>query len=134
MNDVPLAHFANEEGSVALHSLGKARVLVVLTGRDTGAFGRGPLAALDRLLEERAPLELFFDLRGAEAASLEVSASWAVWLRLNASRLSHVGMLTRAPVIALSARVVQRFSELGERARIYTDASAFERAFRSLPN
>lgn len=134
MKDELVTRFADAHGSLSLHSLGKSRVLVVLTGRDSGAFGRAPFAALEERLAAGGSLELFFDLREAESASLEVSASWAVWLRVNAARLSHVGMLTRAPAIALSARVVTRFSELGERAHIYTDAAAFERAFRSLTN
>lgn len=134
MKDVPIARFEDAQGNITLHSLGKSRVLVVLAGRDTGAFGRAPFAALEERLAGCGALELFFDLREAESASLEVSASWGVWLRVNAARLLHVGLLTRAPAIALSARVVTRFSELGERAHIYADAGAFEKAFRSFEN
>lgn len=134
MADALITRFEDAEGSLELHSLGKTRVLVVLTGRDTGGFGRAPFVALEERLAAGGSLELFFDLRGAESASLEVSASWGVWLRVNAARLRHVGLLTRAPVIALSARVVTRFSELGARAQIYADATAFERAFRTFDN
>jgi hypothetical protein len=131
MTDVLLARFANADGSVALHSLGKARVLVVLSGKDAGAFGDAPFLELEQRLSLGEPLELFFDLHAAESASLDVSASWGVWLRRNAARLSRVCMLTRAPVIQLSARAVQRFSELGERARLYSDPVAFERELRA---
>ena len=106
-------------------------MLVVLEGRDVGAFGRAPFVELEQQLAAEGRLELFFDLRLAQHASLDVSASWAVWLKQNASRLTHVGMLTHAPGIALSAKTVQRFSELGARAHIYADSRAFERAFRS---
>lgn len=131
MVDVLLARFANAEGSVALHSLGKSRVLVVLNGRDRGAFGDAPFLELDQRLALGEPLELFFDLQAAEAASLEVSASWGVWLRRNAERLARVCILTRAPVIRLSAKAVQRFSELGERACLYSDPAEFERELRA---
>lgn len=106
-------------------------MLVVLEGKDTGAFGREPFAPLDARLAEQGALELFFDLRNAETASLDASASWAVWLRQNAARLARVAMLAGPPAIALSARTVQRFSALGERAHVYTDPAEFERALRS---
>lgn len=131
MTEVLLARFANVDGSVSLYGLGKDRVLVVLEGRDVGAFGDAPFLALNQRLPPGEPLELFFDLRAAESASLDVSASWGVWLRRNAERLSRVCMLTGAPVIQLSARAVQRFSQLGERARVYSDPVAFEREFRA---
>jgi hypothetical protein len=129
--DVVVGRFENAAGRVSLHSLGRTRMLVVLEGNDTGAFGREPFAELEARLAEQGSLELFFDLRSAQTASLDASASWAVWLRQNAARLARVAFLPGPPAIALSARAVQRFAALGERAHVYADATEFERDLRS---
>lgn len=120
--------FETDECRVEISPLGKGRVLVALHGHDRGSLGRVPFQQLEKLLAEHEPLELFFDLHEAEGATLEVSGSWAVWLRHNKSRLAHVSMLTGTPYVTLSAKTVQGFSELGERLRLYTDKVAFEAA------
>jgi hypothetical protein len=105
-------------------------VLVRLTGWDVGEFGDAPLKELDRLLGE-APLQLFIDARRVKGASIDVSSEWAQWLRRNRQRLAHVSMLTGAPFVQLTAKFVQRFADLGEVMRIYTDAGAFDAALAS---
>lgn len=116
--------------SVVLERLAPKRVLISLLGRDLGALGSKPLSSLERLLNGDDH-ELFFDLSEAQAATLDVSASWAIWLRANRARLSRVCLLPRAPMIRLSAETVSRFSQLGSRAVVYRDPVAFERALHA---
>ena len=102
-------------------------VLVKLTGWDVGEFGDAPLRELDGRLGA-GKLELFIDARSVKGASIEVSNEWAQWLRRNRNRFEHVSMLTGAPFVQLTAKFVQRFADLGEVMRIYTDATAFDAA------
>ena len=105
-------------------------VLVSLTGWDVGEFGDAPLKELDRLLGE-GPLQLFIDARATKGATVDVSSEWAQWLRKNRNRFAHVSMLVGGPFVQLTAKFVQRFADLGEVMRIYTDAAAFDAALAS---
>jgi hypothetical protein len=120
--------FETEECSVLVSRVGEARVLVVLEGKDRGKLGREPFVAIERIFQGNRPLELFFDLSSAGGATLDVSGSWALWLRANRARLSHVSMLTGSPFVRLSAKSVQRFSGLGDRLSLYSDPHAFATA------
>lgn len=124
--------FGDEECRLAISMLSQTRVLVVLEGRDVGQLGREPFKQLEESFEAGEPIELFFDLRNALSATMEVSGSWAIWLRTHAARLRHVSMLTARPVIGLSAKTVHSFSLLGEKVRLYSDAAAFETALRAV--
>jgi hypothetical protein len=104
------------------------RLLIVLEGMDVGRLGREPFHELDKRLDGKRPLELFFDLRAARGATLEASGSWAVWLRANQQHLRRVSMLIARPVIGLSAKTVARFSQLGDKAKLYSNPAEFERA------
>lgn len=125
-----LSLFRTAECSLAISRPAAGRLLVVLSGRDRGQLGAEPFAALERELESGQPLELFIDLEDAVGASLDVSGSWALWLRRNRARLARVSMLTGSYFVQLSAQAVKRFSELGEKAHLYSDRSAFESALR----
>ncbi|HYP87502.1 MAG TPA: hypothetical protein VEQ59_05100, partial [Polyangiaceae bacterium] len=120
--------FRAQDCQLAISRLRAGRVLIVLEGRDLGHLGREPFQELEKSLETGERLDLFFDLRGALGATLEASGSWAVWLRRNQRRLRRVSLLTARPVIGLSAQAVVKFSQLGSRARLYSDAAAFESA------
>lgn len=113
---------------LSITQLDRERVLIVLEGTDVGRFGREPFYELDKRLDPQRPLELFFDLRAARGATLDASGNWAIWLRANRPRLKRVSMLTARPVIRLSAKTVARFSQLGERAKLYSNPRDFERA------
>jgi hypothetical protein len=128
----PCAQFETAECTVSIFRLSVARVLVAFRGRDRGQFGREPFVELEKNFVPGQQLELFIDLQSAVGASLDVSGSWAIWLRANKDRLRQVSMLTGSPFIQLSAQAVQRFSELGEKIRIYSDRGEFEKAFRAL--
>lgn len=104
------------------------RLLIELSGRDLGELGEKPIRDVERILDEWQSMELFIDARNAIGATMEVSGSWAIFLGANKQRLLHVSMLTGSPFIQMSANVVKRFSELGEKMRLYTDAPAFEAA------
>ena len=103
-------------------------VVVRVTGSDIGEFGEAPLQELEQHLAEREPLELFIDAREAKGATVDVSSEWALWLRRHKADLQHVSMLTGAPFIRLTAKFVQRFADLEEKMRLYTDARAFDTA------
>jgi hypothetical protein len=121
----------DDECQIVITRLSQSRVLVVLEGRDVGQLGRAPFTELEKTLDASGPVELFFDLRSARSATMDVSGSWALWLRANAGRFRHVGMLTSRPIIQLSAKAVHSFSQLGEKLRLYSDAAAFESALRA---
>lgn len=113
---------------LAIERPAPAVVVVRLTGWDVGEFGEAPLRELEQYLAERQALELFIDAREAKGATIDVSSEWALWLRKHKDSLQHVSMLTGAPFIRLTAKFVQRFADLGEAMRIYTDARAFDAA------
>jgi hypothetical protein len=100
-------------------------VVVRLTGWDVGEFGDAPFRELEKDVSAGL-LQLFIDAREVRGATVDVSNEWAQWLRKNRSRFAHVSMLTGAPFVQLTAKFVQRFADLGEVMRIYTDPSAFD--------
>jgi phage regulator Rha-like protein len=63
-----------------------------------------------------------------KGATIDVSNDWALWLRANRRSFAHVSMLTGAPFVQLTAKFVQRFAELNDIMRLYTDAAAFDAA------
>jgi hypothetical protein len=105
-------------------------VLVLrLSGSDVGEFGDAPMTALNAELG-KGPAQLFIDARAVKGASIDVSNDWALWLRAHRAALTGISMLTGAPFVQLTAKFVQRFAELGELMRIYTDPKAFDSALK----
>ena len=111
---------------ISIRRAGDRAVVVEISGSDVGELGDRPLEALDELLDEIDRAELFIDARHARGPSVDVSAKWAHWLRTRQERLSRVNMLTRSQFVRLTADFVRRFSELGERMRLYADPAAFD--------
>ena len=105
-------------------------VVLRLAGWDTGEFGDAAMKEIARDFAAARPLQLFIDARAVKGASIDVSNDWALWLRANRSRFAHISMLTGAPFVQLTAKFVQRFADLGEIMRIYTDAQAFDSALQ----
>jgi hypothetical protein len=101
-------------------------VLVHISGLDVGELGRRPFDALDDVIKDGGPIELFIDAREARGPSVDVSAQWASWLRANREHFQHINMLTRSRFVQLTADFVQHFAELGDRMRIFTDPTAFD--------
>lgn len=106
---------------------GPGVVVLRLTGWDTGEFGDAPMKEVAKDFGAR-PVHLFIDARAVKGATIDVSNEWALWLRANRARFAQVSMLTGSPFIQLTAKFVQRFADLGELMRIYTDAAAFDAA------
>jgi hypothetical protein len=109
---------------------GPGVVVLRLTGWDTGEFGDAPMKEVARDFGIR-PIRLFIDARGVKGATIDVSNEWALWLRAKRARFAEINMLTGSPFVQLTAKFVQRFADLGELMRIYTDPAAFEAALRS---
>jgi hypothetical protein len=117
---------------VAISQIADRRVLVRLVGKDYGDLGDQPFRELEKSLGER-PLDLFFDLYAATGATMDVSSSWALWLRRHRARLGRVSMLTSSTFVRLSANTVRRFAQLGDKARLYADPAEFADAFHAAP-
>lgn len=109
---------------------GRGVVVVRLSGWDTGEFGDAPLKELAKDFAT-GPIQLFIDARAVKGATIDVSNEWAQWLRANRARFAQISMLTASPFIQLTAKFVQRFADLGELMRIYTDSTAFDSALRA---
>lgn len=105
-----------------------------LAGWDTGEFGDAAMKEIARDFAHGGALQLFIDARAVKGATIDVSNDWALWLRANRTRFAHVSMLTGSPFVQLTARFVQRFAELGDLMRIYTDARAFDAALAAVTN
>ena len=116
---------------LAIERPAAAVVVLRLTGWDTGEFGDAAMKEIAKDFAAGKPLQLFIDARAVKGASVDVSNDWALWLRANRSRFAGVSMLTGAPFVQLTAKFVQRFADLGEMMRIYTDATAFDDALKA---
>ena len=116
---------------VAISRVAERRVLVRLLGKDYGELGLEPFRELEKSFVDDGPLELFFDLYSATGATMDVSSSWALWLRRHRNRLGRVSMLTGSTFVSLSAKTVQRFSQLGDKVRLYADPAEFAGALQA---
>ena len=105
-------------------------VVLRLTGWDVGEFGDAPMKALEADVA-RGEVRLFIDARAVKAATIDVSNDWALWLRKHKARFASISMLTGGPFVQLTAKFVQRFADLGDLMRIYTDATAFDADLRA---
>lgn len=103
-------------------------VLVTIEGTDTGELGDAPFRALAPRIASGSRVEMFIDARAARGASIEVSDAWAQWPARHADALRHASMLTASRLVRLTAELVQRFYELGDVMRIYTEPARFEGA------
>ena len=106
-------------------------VVVRLTGWDVGEFGDAPMKEMAKDFVPGRKLELFIDARAVRGATIDVSNDWALWLRSKRASFSCISMLTGSPFVQLTARFVQRFAELNDLMRIYSDAAAFDAALAS---
>jgi hypothetical protein len=104
-------------------------VVVTVSGTDIGEHGDAPFTELVKDVEA-GPFELFVDARQSRAVALDVSGSWARWLRSRRASLRRVNMLTASRFVALTANFVRDFAELGDLMRIYSDPVAFDDALR----
>lgn len=103
-------------------------VVLRLTGWDIGEFGDAPMKELAPDLSAGRRVELFIDARAVRGATIDVSNDWALWLRAKRAHFTCISMLTGSPFVQLTARFVQRFAELNDLMRLYTDAASFDAA------
>lgn len=107
-------------------------VALRLSGHDVGELGHGPFLELEKDFRPGEPArELFIDARAAAGASIDVSGTWAEWLRKHTRQLRVVHFLTGSRFIQLSADFVRKFAGLEETMRIYTETGAFDDELRS---
>jgi hypothetical protein len=113
-----------------IEALAPGVVRIKLSGWDAGEFGDLPMQQLGTHLDVLGGelLELYIDARAVRGASIDVSSDWARWLGRHKQHFAHISMLTGSSFIQLTAKFVQRFAELGELMRIYTEARAFDSA------
>lgn len=102
--------------------------VVAITGSDVGEFRDAPFRALEEDFDPARPLELFVDGRNAQGATVDVSETWARWLRDHREDLGQVTMLASSRLVQLTADVVRRYSELGERMQVTSDGLEFDAA------
>lgn len=114
--------------SISIYLASPMALVIRIEGQDAGELGDRPFEVLDQLLAKSDRPQLFVDARDARGPSVDVSAKWAKWLRDNQERYRMVNMLTRSKFVQLTADFVQRFAQLGERMRVYTEAAAFDTA------
>jgi hypothetical protein len=105
-------------------------VLVIFEGLDVGEFGDAPFRELAQDVGTGAPIEIFIDARKVPAASIEVSAEWAQWMTIHRGVIQRLNILCASRFVELTANFVQRFTQFGDRMRIYTEVAAFEEALR----
>jgi hypothetical protein len=127
----PVIEFKGTHGTLELSRPAVGVVLIVLKGRDVGEFGDAPFRELDKELALGLPFEVFVDARAVPSASIEVSGEWARWMMANRDRIQRFNIFCQSRFIEITAKFVQQFTQFGPRMRIYTDAEAFESAFRS---
>lgn len=113
-------------GRVTITRPGRGVIVVTYSGHDVGEFRDVPFRELDRCVAEEGPVHLFVDGRASNGATVEVSSEWARWLGANRERLASVHLLSGSKVIQMNANFVKRISAVGEKMRIYTDASPFD--------
>jgi hypothetical protein len=106
-------------------------VLAVFKGPDVGEFGDSPFQELAKDLAHGLPIELFVDARECLGASINVSNEWAQWMCSHRSQLHRVNILCGSRYLEVTVGFVRRFTQFGDRLRIYTEHDAFYLALTS---
>jgi hypothetical protein len=101
-------------------------VVATFKGSDIGEFGDAPFRELAAGLVENKRIDFFVDGRETPATSLDVSGSWANWLREHKDQIRRLDILCGSRFLQFTAEFVRRFSGFEDRMRVYTDAAAFE--------
>ena len=127
MSSAPPVHLKSEHCRLTITRPRQRAVVLTIVGRDVGELGDAPFHELAKELAPPGSIELFVDARAAQA-TMDVSATWALWLGEHRSRSEHVSMLTGPRFIQLTAEFVKNFAALGDKMRLYTEAAAFEAA------
>jgi hypothetical protein len=114
--------------TLTIRRLRQGIILAIFKGPDVGEFGQAPFKELAKDLAASRQIELFVDARAVPTASMDVSNDWAQWMIAHNDALVRINMLCSTPFVQMTATIVRNFTALGERMRIYTDPSEFEKA------
>lgn len=126
-----VVRFKTQRCALTIERPAPSIIVLTLSGNDTGELGDAPFLELAADFASGTQRELFIDARDGQGASIDVSGSWAQWLRRHKAQLKIVHFLTASRFIQLSADFVRKFAELGETMRIYTEASVFDAELES---
>ena len=116
-------------GSMRIERPAPGVVVMRIAGHDVGELGDAPFREVERaLVDAGGPVELYVDARESAGVTTDVSGAWAGWLVRHKTKLAHVSMLTRSKFVQVTAQFVQRFGDLTDKMRIYTDEASFDEA------
>jgi hypothetical protein len=115
-----------DHSSLTIRRPAEGVVLIVITGSDVGELGDAPFRELADDVSAGRPFRLFIDARATQGATVDVSNSWAQWLRGHRSQLEEIHMLVGSRLVQVTAEFVRRFSELGGVMKIHTSGEAFD--------
>lgn len=101
------------------------RLLVIISGHDTGQFGSQTLDEISLAVQRQQPLELFIDAREAFGAAVSVSDDWTRFFFSNRDKLSRVHVLVGSKVVYLTVAIAQHLSRTGSLLQIYSDPEIF---------
>jgi hypothetical protein len=100
--------------------------VVVLSGSDTGEFGDLAMRELQKDVACFSTIELFIDAGAVRGASIEVSAEWALWMRVHRASFKRINMLTGSRYVQITASFVRRFAGLADLMNVFTERAAFD--------
>jgi hypothetical protein len=103
-------------------------VFAIFKGPDVGEFGDKPFAELAKDLAGGLPLELFIDASECLGPTIDVSNNWAQWMLSNRNQLHRINLLCGSRYVEMTVNFVRRFTQFGERMRLYTERDAFYQA------
>lgn len=100
----------------------------IYKGPDIGEFGDAPFLELSKDLAPGLPVELFIDARECPGPSINVSNDWAKWMCAHRNQVHRINILSGSRFVDVTASFVRRFTEFGERLRVYTEREVFYQA------
>lgn len=127
MPDLDAIRYEDATCEMAIDSPARGVVVLRISGHDVGSFGEAPMRAVESLLLDNEPIQLFIDARETRGASIDVSGQWALWLRSNQVRIARIGMLTGSRLIGFTAGFVRSFAGLDDLMEVYSVAADFDR-------
>jgi len=112
--------------SLAIRRPAPGVAVIVLSGSDIGEFGDLPMRELQKDFACFNKIELFIDARAVRAASIEVSAGWALWMRAHRVCFRRINMLTGSRYIQITAAFVRRFAGLADLMNLFNERESFD--------
>lgn len=101
------------------------RILVTISGHDTGQLGSQTIDEISLAIQRKQPLELFIDARKASGVAVSVSDEWTQFFSTNQDKLSSVHVLVGSKVVSLTVAIAQHLSRTGNLIQIHSDPETF---------